>query len=464
MQVALTANSPEPAVVWTSHTEELPEDTMDAQYPPFPEPQPQPQQPHSMDPHLPPLPPQQAARANRGVRRLLAAVTVTALAAGVGGAGAGYAFGHGLSGSSTQAASGGSGDSTIASGGNGGTVTIPGSGSGSDTAPWSDGGWGGITVPADPFQGQTTVPQQQSSESSSAASGSQITGLVRIATTMKYAGGEAAGTGMVLTSDGEVVTNHHVVAGATSIKATVMSTGRTYTAQVVGTDTRDDVAVLRLVGASGLDTVTPDTDGAQVGDAVTAVGDANGTVDSLSAATGRIMALGQSITTQDEGSAAGERLTGLIEVSADVISGDSGGATYDDQGEVIGMTTAASSGSTDVVGYAVPIAKVLRIVDDLDSGVQSSRYDYTRPAFLGVGLSDTGTTVVGVFDGGPAAHAGITAGDRITAVGSTQVSTSTELRSAIAALSPGDSVSISWTDTAGSSHEATVTLAKGAVE
>jgi S1-C subfamily serine protease len=430
---------------------------MDDHYPRFPQPQPQP-----FDPHLPPLPPQQTPGRGRGVRRLLAAVTVTALAAGVGGAGAGYAFGHGLSGSTPQATSGGSGDSNIASGGGGGTETIP--GSGSDTAPWSDGGWGGITVPADPFGGQTTVPQQPSSESSTAASGSQITGLVRIATTMKYAGGEAAGTGMVLTTDGEVVTNHHVVAGATSIEATVMSTGQTYTAQVVGTDTRDDVAVLHLVGASGLDTVTPDTDGAQVGDAVTAVGDANGTVDSLSAASGRIMALGQSITTEDEGSAVGERLTGLIEVSADVISGDSGGATYDAQGEVLGMTTAASSGSADVVGYAVPIAKVLRIVDDLDSGVRSSRYDYTLPAFLGVGLSKTDTTVVGVFDGGPAATAGIAAGDRITAVGSTPVSTSAELHRAIAALSPGTSVSISWNDTTGSSHQATVTLIKGAVE
>ena len=107
---------------------------------------------------------------------------------------------------------------------------------------------------------------------------------------MKYDGGVAAGTGMVLTSDGEVVTNHHVVAGATSVKVKVMSTGTTYTAKVVGTDSKDDVAVLQLVGASGLSTVTPDTDGIGVGDAVTAVGDANGTVGYLSAATGSVVA------------------------------------------------------------------------------------------------------------------------------------------------------------------------------
>ena len=84
------------------------------------------------------------------------------------------------------------------------------------------------------------------------------------------------------------------------------------------------------------------------------------------------------------------------------------------------MTTAASSGSSDVVGYAVPIAKVLRIADDLENGVTGARYDYGCPAFLGVGLGQTGTTVQGVYQGTPAADAGIVAGDRITAVDGTR--------------------------------------------
>ena len=168
---------------------------------------------------------------------------------------------------------------------------------------------------------------------------------------MKYTGGEAAGTGMVLTSDGEVVTNHHVVAGATSIKAKVMSTGKTYTAEVVGTDAKDDVAVLQLVGASGLSTVTPDTDGIAVGDAVTAVGDANGTVE-LPQRGQRHGARPRARRSprRPRPNVSGERLTGLLQISSDVISGDSGGATYDADGEVVGMTTAASSGSSDVVG------------------------------------------------------------------------------------------------------------------
>jgi S1-C subfamily serine protease len=104
---------------------------------------------------------------------------------------------------------------------------------------------------------------------------------------LKYAGGEAAGTGMVLTSSGEVVTNHHVVEGATSIRVKVMSTGTTYRAEVVGTDAADDVAVLQLEDATGLATVTPDTDGIGVGDDVTAVGDAGGSTSTFSAADGR---------------------------------------------------------------------------------------------------------------------------------------------------------------------------------
>ncbi len=291
----------------------------------------------------------------------------------------------------------------------------------------------------------------------------QRTGLVRIVSTMRYAGAKAAGTGMVLTSDGEVVTNHHVVEGATTIKATVVSTGRTYTATVVGTDAKDDVAVLQLSNVSGLSTVRPDMDGVSVGDKVTAVGDANGRVDHLSAARGKVLALRQSITTRSEGTATGERLTGLMQISSDVVSGDSGGATYDADGQVVGMTTAASSGGSDVVGYAVPIATVLRVSGDLERGVAGSRYDYGYPAFLGLGLGQTDTTVDGVYPGTPAARAGIGAGARITAVDSAQVSTSSALRKAIAAHSPGDSITVTWTGRAGASRSATVTLMRGPV-
>ena len=323
-------------------------------------------------------------------------------------------------------------------------------------------GYGDQSSPfADPSQGGTSGGGQ-STDSTSQASGSQLTGLTRIVSTNSYTGSVGVGTGMVLTADGEVVTNHHVVEGATSIKVTVMSTGDTYTARVVGTDTAEDVAVLDLADASGLDTVATDTNGVDVGEAVTAVGDGNGTADYLSAATGSVTATDQPVTTQAEGTASGESLTGMIEISSDVVPGYSGGATVDANGDVVGMTTAATSGTNDPSGYAIPVSTVLSVADDLSQGVRDADYDYGQPAFLGIGLG-SGTTVQGAYDGTPATDAGIGAGDQITSVGGIAVDTATQLRSAIASHSPGDDVSVTWTDSSGSSHTATVTLANGPV-
>jgi S1-C subfamily serine protease len=389
----------------------------------------------------------------RGRRTLVLPAATAALALLVGGIGAGYAVAkqQGSAGSATTPQSSSNVLLTPGYGQDPGIAQLP-------DSPYSYYGQGDGSGDG---SGQSSTGQGSSTDTTSQASGSQLTGLVRIVSSMKYDGAEAAGTGLVLTSDGEVVTNHHVVEGATTVKVTVMTTGKTYTAKVVGTDTTADVAVLQLQDASGLDTVTTDTDGISTGDAVTAVGDGNGTVDYLSAATGQVLATDQSITTQSEGTAEGENLTGLIEISSDVVGGFSGGATYDADGQVVGMTTAASSGG-DVVGYAIPIAKVTTIADDIENGVKDTTYSYGYPAFLGVGLGD-GTVVQGVYDGTSAAEAGIAAGDTITAVDGTTVTGASQLHQLIAAHTPGDDVRITWTDSNGSSHSATVSLGKGPI-
>ncbi len=351
-----------------------------------------------------PPPPGRAVRRHRP-GRLVIVTAVTALVTGAAGVGVGYA---GL-----QAWQAHHPGTTTAAGPQGSTTfqQVP-----PGYVEQGTDGSGELVLPDSPFDQQDGTTQGgssggtsqggSSSDTTSTASGSQLTGLVRIVSTMRYDGATAAGTGMVLTSDGEVVTNHHVVEGATSVEVKVMTTGKTYTADVVGTDASRDVAVLQLEDASGLATITPDTDGVSTGDAVTAVGDGGGTVDHLSAATGTVLAQGESITTQSEGTATSERLTDLVKISSDVVPGYSGGATYDADGKVVGMTTAASSGSSDVVGYAVPIATVLQVADDLENGVRSTSYTYGRPAFVGVGLAQ-GTTLAGVYAGQAADRAGM---------------------------------------------------------
>jgi S1-C subfamily serine protease len=126
------------------------------------------------------------------------------------------------------------------------------------------------------------------------------------------------------------------------------------------------------------------------------------------------------------------------------------------------MTTAASSGG-DVVGYAIPIGTVLTMADDLEQGTLNARYDYGTPAFLGVGLSGADTTVGDTFPGTPAARAGVTAGDRITALDGTPVHTAKALRRAVTTYSPGDRVTLTWTDLSGGTHDATLTLTNGPV-
>jgi S1-C subfamily serine protease len=377
---------------------------------------------------------------SRSRRRLVVPAVVAALALGAAGAGVGYATA-----SSRQPTAGAADRGTTSE---------------QSMQPSFDRYYG---QPYGQSDGQTYGQGSGSTDTTGTASGSQLAGLVRIVSTNSYTGSEGVGTGLVLTSDGEVVTNHHVVEGATSIKVTVMSTGTTYTSHLVGTDASDDVAVLDLDDASGLSTVSTDTDPVSVGDAVTAVGDGNGTVDHLSSATGTVIATDQPVTTQDEGTASSESLQGMIAISSDVVPGYSGGATYDADGEVIGMTTAATSNTQDPDGYAIPIARVLTVAEDLTNGVSNADYDYARPAFLGIGLA-SGTTVQGVYDGTPAADAGIKAGDSITSVGGVETTTATQLQAAIAQHSPGDDVKVTWTDAGGSTHSATVTLAKGPVE
>jgi S1-C subfamily serine protease len=291
-------------------------------------------------------------------------------------------------------------------------------------------------------------------------------GVVVIETNLAYQNGAAAGTGIVLTRSGRILTNNHVIRGATTIKVVLPGAGRSYTARVVGYDVADDVAVLQANGAANLKTSALSTSTPVVGQVVTAVGNAGGT-GALTSSRGRITGVGRSISVGDDQGGA-ERLSGLIETDAGLEPGDSGGPLMSG-GKVIGMDTAASTGgygpyaaaSND--GYAIPIAKAMRIVKQIVAGTSSSTVHIGGTAFLGVQIDASSgySQIAAVVPGGAADAAGIQAGDVITAIGGRAVSSSTSIADFLFTKHPGDRVSVTLDDGYGSTRTATVTLGSG---
>jgi S1-C subfamily serine protease len=305
-------------------------------------------------------------------------------------------------------------------------------------------------------------------------------GLVDVISTLGYAHGTAEGTGMVLTSNGEVLTNNHVVTGSTSIKVRDIGNGRTYTASVVGYSDSNDVAVLQLTGASGLTTVSiGNSDAATVGQKVVALGNAGGKDGTPSVASGQVTALGASVTAQDEGSGTVEQLSNMIQTNVNIQPGDSGGPLVNSAGQVIGMDTAASTGGSGGVGttasetttaFSIPINRAISIAQQIEAGHASTTVHIGATAFLGVelptsasgfGQSGSGVTIEGVVAGTPAASAGLGGGDTILSLGGQQVASGSALQTLMQTYHPGDKVSISFSDPFGQTHTATITMMAG---
>jgi S1-C subfamily serine protease len=293
--------------------------------------------------------------------------------------------------------------------------------------------------------------------------------------TVSLAGGQgtAEGTGMIITSGGQVLTNNHVIDGASTIKVQISGQGDSYNASVVGYDVNDDVALLQMHGQpSNLTTITiGDPSSLNVGDSVLALGNALGRGGDPQPAAGTITALDQTITAGDP-SGQSETLSGLIETNARIQPGDSGGPLIDSNGRVIGMDTAASVnggrfrrfGGATGQGYAIPIDTAMQIVEQIrNGGAGNGNIQTGQRALLGVGITDNGqgATVQTVQSGSPAESAGIVAGDVITSVGGAQVTSASSLQAAILKHKPGDRVSVTWDDSNGRSHSATVTLISG---
>jgi S1-C subfamily serine protease len=275
------------------------------------------------------------------------------------------------------------------------------------------------------------------------------------------------GTGMIATSNGEIITNNHVIDGASTIKVSI-DNGGTYTATVVGTDATADVAVLQIKGVSGLPTVKfANSSQISIGSSVVAIGNAGGQGFPSTVTAGAVTSLGRTIVASND-SGGSETLTGMIQMDALIEPGNSGGPLVDSSGEVVGMDTAAASadGATPI-GFALPINRVEQIADEIEHGKAGQGIVIGSVAFLGVegeavSISTGATTGVGleyVDPGSPAYLAGLEAGDIIVAFDGHATSSLDELASLIHKLRPGDRAQVTFASFSGSTQTVTVILA-----
>jgi S1-C subfamily serine protease len=394
------------------------------------------------------------------------------------------------------------------------------------------GGGGGLTVAfggpgSSPTAGisSSNIPSPRDDQAGSGSGLNQATverkvkpGLVDITSTLTYASETAEGTGMIVSPSGLVLTNNHVIDGATEVKVTLAdNTSQSYTARVLGYDSTDDVALLKLTGASGLATVTfGNSSQVRVGIPVLALGDAEGK-GGVRPALGAISALNRSIQASDEGSGTTEDLNGMLQTNAQIQQGDSGGALANNAGQVIGMVTAANTGADGrpggTMGFAIPIDRALRIAGQIASMRSSSTVYIGLPGFLGVEVAQSkspdpqqqrqsadgqggsgggggrqggsrgspacvtggqqpggpariaparsGALILGVVCGSAAQTQGLKAGDVIISVNGQAVTTPGSLTAITARYHPGDVVSVAYQAVDGSRHKVRILLGDG---
>lgn len=367
-----------------------------------------------------------------------------------------------------------------------------------------------------------SAPAPSSAPSSGGSGGLQSVinkvepGMVIINSTIQYQSEAGAGTGMVINSDGLVLTNNHVIEGSTKLTATVVSTGKTYPATVIGYDATGDVALIKLHGASGLTTVPlGNSSTVKAGAPVVALGNAEGQGTILPAA-GKITGVDKTITASDQGGTiTSETLHHMLETNAHIVQGDSGGPLSNASGQVIGMDTAGQSVSfgqqATPTGFAIPINTALSLASQIAAGKASSTISIGYPPFIGIYVAqgtspnpqvqagqqagssgnqfggfgggsgapacytsnanlqvpsqiapvNSGTLIDGVICGSPAEAAGMSGGSVITAVNGATVGAPDRLQNMLKTFRPGDTVTITWVNLNGKSTTSTLHLQAG---
>lgn len=303
---------------------------------------------------------------------------------------------------------------------------------------------------------------------------SHFPGIVDIDTNLGYQDAAAAGTGIVLTRSGVILTNNHVIRGATTIRVTDIDNGRTYKAKVIGYALNGDIAVIQCLNASGLQTAQlGHSSGVKVGAPVTAYGNAGGVGGTPTSAPGKIVGLDTSIVAHDDSNGS-EKLTGLLATNAALQPGDSGGPLVDSSGSVIGMDTAAGGSYTysDSVnrGFAIPIDKARAVADQIVARHGTATIHIGETGFLGFTPGESaddpispvyGLAVNTVVPGSPVDRIGIVPGDVLTRFDGKPVNTVARLMALVVTKHPGDAVQVRWVDQYGTAHTAVLHLASG---
>lgn len=330
--------------------------------------------------------------------------------------------------------------------------------------------------------------------------------VVDVTAMLRYDDETASGTGFIFDGPAAfVLTNNHVIRDATSVTAKLTSTGKTYKARIVGADVSADIAVLQLQGASGL-TAAPlgDSDTVALGSPVLAFGNQDGHDGSPTTAAGIVNSLDRTIQADDGANGFTETLHGMLQTSAQIEPGDSGGPLADAAGAVVGVDTAAGTG-TAAVGYAIPIDAAIAVARQIAAGRAAPGITLGVGGFLGVVVpsttrkdprlqeeqgenrpggggaltqrpgcvgteeeagmpavlapAPTGALVYGVLCGTGAAAAGIVAGDVITAAAGRPVSSPDALTAIVSAVQPGTRIPVTWVSKSGKTRTSLVPLA-----
>jgi S1-C subfamily serine protease len=304
--------------------------------------------------------------------------------------------------------------------------------------------------------------------------------LVDVETEIGNLGIGGAGSGIVLSASGEILTNNHVINQATTVEVVTKANQRRYSARVVGYDRNHDVAMLQIQDPGKLvPAAIGDSTAVRIGEPILGIGNAGGAGGKPIRAPGKVNNVGRSISTSDELTGSTEQLKGLIEILADIRPGDSGGPLVNEAGQVIGVNTAASVNYKTSVpngtGYAIPINDAMEIVQVIRGGRSTDEVHVGPTGIIGIAVAGPalgpdgyispgakpGATITAVGLDSPGEAAGLQRGDTIVGVDGTPIDSPTRLTAITGRHRPGDRMNLDWVTQAGQRRSGAVVLGDG---